>query len=334
MTTAKPQVNPRIWQPPPAPRRAKRKASDPPLPPLTTLDVGGVGPEDIVVDGDGLVFTGVGDGHILRVDPGSGRVETVADIGGRPMGIELLDDGLLVCDADRGLLRVDATTGAHEVLCTEAAGAPFRFCNNATVARDGTIYFTDSSQHFGVAHWSGDLFEHSGTGRLLRRDPGGAVDVLLEGMDFANGVALAADESFLAVAETSGYRIRRLSLTGERAGTFDVLVDNLPGFPDNMARGTDGLLWVAMASPRNPLLDLLLPRPPVLRRAVWAVPERLQPVAKTVWVMALDDHGRVVRDLQRKDPGFYFTTGVREAAGRVYLGSLYGTSIAWFDLPS
>jgi sugar lactone lactonase YvrE len=333
MSGPRPKVNPRVWQPPPAPARAKRKASDPPLPRLTTLDVGGVGPEDVVVDGEGLVFAGVEDGRVLRVHPESGRIETVADTGGRPMGIELLDDGLVVCDAERGLLRVDPSSGASEVLCSTAAGTPFRFCNNATVARDGTVYFTDSSQHFGVAHFSGDFFEHSGTGRLLRRDPGGQVEVLLDGMDFANGVALAADESFLAVAETGGYRIQRLWLTGERAGTFDVLADNLPGFPDNLARGTDGLLWVALASPRNPLLDLLLPRPPVLRRAVWAIPERLQPVAKTVWVMAFDDDGHVVHDLQRKDRAFHFTTGVRQAAGRVYLGSLFGTAIAWFDLP-
>jgi sugar lactone lactonase YvrE len=228
---------------------------------------------------------------------------------------------------------VDPASGAQEVLCAEAGGAPVWLCNNATVAGDGTIYFTDSSQHFRVSHWAGDLFEHSGTGRVLRRDPDGHVEVMLDGLDFANGVALAADESFVAVAETGGYRIQRVWLTGERGGTVDSLADNLPGFPDNMARGSDGLLWVAMASPRNPILDMLLPRAPVLRRAVWALPESLQPVAKTTWVMALGDQGEVVHDLQRSNETFYFTTGVRQAGGRVYLGSLYGTLLAWFDLP-
>ena len=137
------------------------------------------------------------------------------------------------------------------VLSDSYGGSRFIFCNNAAVAADGTIYFTDSSTKFGFEHWRGDLLEHRPTGRLFRRDPDGTLTVLLDGLAFANGVALAADESFVVVAETAGYALRRVWLTGERAGPAEPFGPTLPGFPDNISTGEDGNIWVAIASPRD-----------------------------------------------------------------------------------
>ena len=55
---------------------------------------------------------------------------------------------------------------------------------------------------FDLEHYMADLIEHSGTGRLLRRDPDGSLDVVLGGLQIANGVALAPDGSYLVVAQT------------------------------------------------------------------------------------------------------------------------------------
>jgi hypothetical protein len=175
--------------------------------------------------------------------------------------------------------------------------------------------------------------EHSGTGRLLRRDPSGRVEVLMSGLQFANGVALAADGSFVAVAETGAYRISRLWLTGSRAGQRDILIDNLPGFPDNVSTGTGGRLWIAMPSSRNPLLDWAHARHPVLRQAIWAMPERLQPPPRhTTWVLAVDAAGQVVHDLQGRH-GYHMVTGVREHDGVLYLGSFTDHRIGVVPLP-
>ena len=294
-----------------------------PLPPLRLVDVGGTGPEDVVVDGAGRIVTGVADGRLLRIDPDSGRVERIADTGGRPLGIELLPDGrLLVCDARRGLLAVDPEGGSVETL----TGEPMVFCNNAAVAADGTVWFSDSSGRFGIDHWRAEMLEHSGTGRLLRRDPGGAVEVVLDGLEFANGVALSTGEDFVVVAETGAYRLRRIWLRGDHAGQQEVFVENLPGIPDNVSTGPDGLIWVALASPRDPRLDMLAGRP-VARRLVWALPEWLTPERRTVSVQALDGSGAVVQDLQGRHPRFHMVTGVRAHAGRLYLGSLTGGAI-------
>ncbi|HEU4421157.1 MAG TPA: SMP-30/gluconolactonase/LRE family protein [Pilimelia sp.] len=331
----RPPIRPVVWQPPRAPLRSRRRAGPVPLPPPRLIGLDGVGPEDVVVDPVGRVVTGLADGRVLRIDPASERVEMLADTGGRPLGIELLPDGrLLVCDARRGLLAVDSGSGAVVCLVDRVAGEAMRFCNNAAVTRDGTVFFSDSSRRFGIDHWRADLLEHSGTGRLLRRDPDGTVEIVLDGLQFANGVALAEDESFVVVAETGAYRLRRLWLRGERAGHTDVLVDNLPGIPDNLASGTGGLIWLALASPRDARLDMLHPRHPALRRAVWALPQRLLPERRTLWVQAVDASGAVVHDLQNPGRAYHMVTGVREHDGRLYLGSLVERSIAVLELPA
>jgi sugar lactone lactonase YvrE len=309
------------------------------MPPVRLLGIVGSGPEDVVLDAEGRIVTCVEDGRVLRLSQDGSEVDVVATTGGRPLGVEVDHDGTyVVCDAYRGLLRVDPDRGAVTELVAAAegvAGQPLGICDNASVAVDGTIWFSDSSSRFTLEHWKADLLEHTGTGRLLRRDPDGRTEVAIEGLHFANGVALAADESFVVVVETGAYRLTRLWLTGTRAGTVDRLVDNLPAFADNVSLGSDGLFWIAMASPRNSLVDWLAPRHPMLRKAVWALPDALQPApANTAWVQAVSASGDLVHDLQATVDGLSLVTGVREHNGVVWLGSLHGQAIAAFDLSS
>lgn len=325
----RPSIDPVVWRPDrPADRPARNT-----LPPLTVVQVNGRGTEDVLVD-RGQVFTGVEDGRILRLTEDGRRLDTIADTGGRPLGIEAYPDGrLLVCDSGRGLLLVERVSGQVEVLVER--GPDLRVCNNAAVAADGTIYFTDSTNRFDLEHWKADLLEHRGTGRLLRRDPDGTVETVAGGLHFANGVALAPDESYVVVAQTGSYRLDKIVLTGERQGETEILAAGLPGFPDNIATGSDGLVWIAMASPRLAALDISSRLHPAVRKAVWALPERLQVKEKrVVWVRALDGAtGRVVHDFRGTRPDFHMVTGVREAAGRVYVGSLNERAIAHFEVP-
>jgi sugar lactone lactonase YvrE len=305
---------------------------------FTVHPVPGPGAEDVVVAPDGTVHTGIEDGAVWALDPTTGSTRRVADTGGRPLGIEMLGDDLLVCDAVRGVLRVSPASGEVEVLVGEVDGVPMRFCNNAAVAADGTIWFSDSSLHYGVLEWKDDFVQDTHTGRLLRRDPDGTVAVVIDGLRFSNGVALAADESYVAVAECRARTVVRLWLTGPRAGERDHLVTDLPGYPDNISRGSDGLIWVTIASPLDPLVERLGTAPMVLRKAVTKIPEALQPRPKqTIRVQAYDDEGRLVHDLDLPQPGhgpgYHMVTGVREHDGRVWMGSLHEPAVAVLDLP-
>ncbi|MEV0946806.1 SMP-30/gluconolactonase/LRE family protein [Rhodococcus sp. NPDC049939] len=294
----------------------------------------GEGPEDVAVDHDGRVITGGNDGRIWRFDD-QGRAAELANTHGRPLGVEVLDDGrFLVCDAERGVLRVDEK-GRVEVLAESAAGRPVVACNNSAVGRDGAVYFTDSSARFTIADHRYDLLEHRGTGRLLRLDPRtGETDLLAEGLQFANGVGLASDESFVLVAETGAYQISRVDLTGPAEGCTSLFAENLPGIPDNMTSQTpDGLFWVALYSPRMKLLDMIAPYP-TLRIAVANLPDAVQPDPEHAgWVIALDAHGEIVRSLRGGKGSYSPITGVREHDGWLYLGSLTADSIARVPIP-
>lgn len=303
--------------------------------PLSVIRVPGHGAEDVVVDAEGWVYTGTEDGAVFRVRPDGRRIDRVGDTGGRPLGLELLADGrVLVCDARRGLLALDPASGDVEVLTDLVHGQRMVFCNNAAVHGNGDIWFTDSSRVYGIDRWQADLVEDTTSGRLLHRSAGGSVEVVLDGLRFANGVALAADESYVAVAETAGRAVVRRWLAGPRRGEVDRLVSDLPGYPDNIARGSDALIWVSIASPTDRVLERLMRAPMPVRRLAWRLPQALQPKPRrTARVMAFDDAGRTVHDLSLDASGYHLVTGVREHDGRVWLGSLEEPAIAVFDVP-
>ncbi|MEZ5184306.1 MAG: SMP-30/gluconolactonase/LRE family protein [Candidatus Nanopelagicales bacterium] len=322
---SKPSIHPVKWEPP-----ASAESLPPAnLPPLHVLPVPGHGPEDPLFLGD-AILTGVDDGRIVKVSLDGWQIEVLADTKGRPLGLEQYTDGrVLICDAERGLLLLDPATGDLETLVAVGQHG-LRLCNNAAVATDGTIYFSDSSQRFELEHWTADLLEHSGTGRLLRRNPDGTVDVLAEGLQFANGVALT--DEFVVVAQTGDYSLTRIWLD---TGRTEQWITNLPGFPDNISNGDDGLLWVAMASARKSALDGLPAKIPLLRKAIWALPEALHPKPDTMtWLRAYDVQGTMVHEFFGEHDDFFMVTGVRVAGDKVALGSLNTTTLAWFELPA
>ncbi len=304
-------------------------------------DVVGVGATSsvvVVVAADGAVYTGTEDGSIFRVSHDGRRIDRVARTGGRPLGIEIdLDGRLLVCDAHEGVLRIDTATGGVERVTDSVGGRRMVFCNNAAIASDGTVWFTDSSRTFSIERWKDDFVQNTRSGSLMRLAPGGEPEVVLDGLAFANGVALSRGEDFVAVAETAGRTVVRHWISGNRAGMRDLLCQNLPGYPDNIARGSDGLVWVTIASPVDALVERLRSAPLSLRRVVTKVPERLQPAPKqTVRVQAYDDEGTLVHDVDVRaaDHGasFHMVTGVREHEGRVWMGSLHEPAVAVYDL--
>ncbi|TYL49583.1 SMP-30/gluconolactonase/LRE family protein [Nocardioides sp. BGMRC 2183] len=312
---------------------------------FTVIPVPGQGAEDVLVAQQGpyagSVYTGTVDGSVFRVAPDGSRLDRVGTTSGRPLGLEEGPDGrLLVCDAHRGLLWLDPADGAVEeiVASTSTDGTTqLTFCNNAAIAGDGTIYFSDSSTRYGIDRWKDDFLQVTRTGRLLRVDPDGTRSTLLDGLAFANGVALAADDSFVCVAETSTRTVVRLWLTGPSAGMRDRLCSDLPGYPDNIARGSDGLIWVTIASPLDPVVERLQRGPLLLRRAATKLPQALQPKPRqTVRVQAYDVKGRLVHDVDvtpdAHGASYHMATGVREHDGVVWFGSLHEPAVARYDL--
>ena len=308
-----------------------------PIPDLTLVGIPGNGPEDVLPDRQGGHIFGLDDGRIVRRDI-VGIFTELTQTGGRPLGLEWLPDGRLgVCDAERGILRVDpANPGASpEVLCDHVDNRPLILCNNLSAAPDGTIWFSTSSDYCGLGDVVRDIVENTQSGRLLRLVPGGAPEIMLEGLGFANGVAYlpGADGDRVLVAATAEAAIHVLWVSGDRAGKRAVFADRLPLMPDNLSVGTDGLIWVGGPSRFDAALAVVHRLPRTLRRGIAHVAARLNAQASPiVGAMAFDQAGQMVYHFQGKHPGFRSVTGVRDTNGTLWLSSLDCAAFAQCDL--
>jgi sugar lactone lactonase YvrE len=296
------------------------------------------GPEDITADAAGNLYTGTESGEIIRITA-DGAIEIFAKTGGRPLGLEFDAAGnLLVANGTMGVQSVD-TSGQVTLLTSEVDGEPIGYADDLDVAPDGRIYFSDASTKFGAGAYGGsyeasllDIMEHGGHGRVLVYDPATRkTATVIDGLQFANGVAVDPAGRYLLVNETSSYRVMQYWLTGQRAGESEVLIDNLPGFPDNINRGADGRFWIGLVAPRNALLDALSDKP-FLRKVVQRLPAALRPKAvPSTHVIAVDQHGDVVANLHGDGSPVNTVTGALETPGSLYLSSLVGTVIGRVD---
>lgn len=325
----KPRINPVRWQPPPV-----DALPDLPAPNITVVPLAGNGPEDVVVDPAGQLWTGLEDGRIVRIAPG-GEHTVVADTGGRPLGLHIARDGrVLICDSHRGLLALDPASGTLDVLVESVAGRRLKFCSNVTETPDGTVYFTESTSDYHFEDYTAPIVEARATGGLFRLDTNGTVSTLVDGLYFANGVTPTADGSALVFAETQARRLSKYWLIGPQAGSVTPLAVHLPGMPDNLSTGADGRIWAALVAEANPTLESLFPRAPIIRKVVWRLPERLQPQIKPeIWAVAFDpDSGAAVAGLRTAHPEFGSVTGLVEADGKLWMSTIGFPALAHVDL--
>lgn len=349
LTFAPVPVAPVAWQAPRAPGYVGPHSPNTRLAGLREIDLGGeLGPEHVATGPDGRLYAAVASGAILRLQPDGTGLERWADTGGRTLGFAFDASGTLIAaDALRGLLAIgEPAPGGRpriEVLADQANGEPILYANAVVVARSGRILFTDASRRFGPRRWGGtfeasvlDIFEHSCTGRVLELEPSSRrVRTLVRDLCFANGLALSADESSFFVAETGAYRVWKADVAAEDLSArapgpgARVLLSNLPGYPDNLTRGRDGRIWLGLAKPRSAAVDRMAAWP-FLRQATLRLPRALWPVPPAYGhVLAFDEDGRVVADLQDPSGRYPETTGVYETADRLYVQSLHARSLAW-----
>lgn len=288
----------------------------------------------MALDSAGRIYGGFNDGRIMQLQPDGTQPRVFANTHGRPLGLSFdAQQNLIVADALKGLMSINPN-GEITTLATEAEGAHFGCLNDLDVAADGTIYFTEASNKFPMKEFTNDILEHRPNGRLLAYDPKTKqTRTILPGIHFANGVAVSPDQSFVLVNETGEYRVLRVWLTGSKAGIAEVFIENLPGFPDGISSNGKDKFWVALVTPRNKVLDSVLPHP-FLRKMISKLPKLLQPKPQRYsFVIALDSNGHVVENLQ--DPSancFAEIANVVERNGTLYFGSIGENSIGKFSL--
>ena len=270
---------------------------------LVQIAVGDVnGPEAIVFDNNGLMYTANEDGRIIVLNSNGSNPQDFAQTGGRPLGLKFDSNGsLIVADAFQGLLSID-TAGQITVLTTGFGGLPFMLTDDLDIGSDGTIYFSDASSVNYLGNHTNDWGQPNG--RLLSYNPNtDSTNLLLDNLYFANGVALSDDESYLLVNESAVNHVRRYWLTGPNAGQTDVFsnLNQFQGLPDNVTHNGDSLFWVA----------------------TFFGP-----------VIALDNNGQIVYQLNFDSNLFTENTSAIQYNDTLYLGTLHDSLIGKIPIPT
>jgi hypothetical protein len=130
------------------------------------------------------------------------------------------------------------------------------------------------------------------------------------------------------------YRVTRLWLDGDRAGTTETFVDALPGFPADIAADGRGGYWLSLYAPRIDALDRLA-EAPWLRGLWFKLPRAWQPKPRPqARVLGLDASGRVTQDLQfHGEPAYAPIVGVLAHDENLYLGSPLQKGVLQVRLP-
>ena len=346
---AKVYVSPAYLALPPAPRLDDASSPYAMNDRLREVDIIGLGeidgPEDVILDDDDNLYCSVRQGEIIRfLGPDHVRREVYAHVGGRPLGMAFDKDGcLVVCIAGMGLYRIDRQRKVHK-LTAETNRSAFsiiddsrmRLADDLDIAPDGKIYFSEATIRYGFEEWVVDALEGRGNGRIIRYDPAaGSTRTILRNLLFANGMCVAHDGQSVLFAETWGCRVSRYWLDGPNAGTAEIVIPDLPGYPDNINRGSHGTYWVALAGTRTPSYDLAMTMPAFRRRMARRIAgdEWLFPNVNAGCVVHFDGEGRVLETLwDLTGENHPAITSMREHRGYLYLGGVTNNRIGRIKL--
>lgn len=308
---------------------------------LERLPIGDTyGPEDVaaIERPEGLrIYTSAHEGDIIEINPVTKEHRIFAKTGGVPLGIEFGPDGILyVADAYKGLLSVDVQ-GEVTVLTNSVDGTPIRYADDLDIAPDGTIYFSDASMKFGAEEIGStmaasllEIMEHRRTGRVIGYAPKTEESfVVKDGFSFSNGVAMGPEGESILVNETGEYRVHRIWVSGPDKGKSEVIIDNLPGFPDNINPGPDGTYLLGLISKRAAFLDETAQKPGA-RKLAMRLPSSMRAKAVSYGhIVQIDADGAVLRTLQDPDAGYIQATGAIIAPdGYMYVSSLKDKDLA------
>ena len=140
--------------------------------------------------------------------------------------------------------------------------------------------------------------------------------------------------SFL-FAETWACRVSRYYFDGPKSGTVEPVITDLPGYPDNINRASDGTYWLALVGMRTPSLDVALKMPGFRRRMALRIApdEWLFPNINTGCIVRFDQTGRVLETMwDLGGENHPMITSMREHKGYLYIGGIFNNRIGRLEL--
>ncbi|HXT09192.1 MAG TPA: SMP-30/gluconolactonase/LRE family protein [Roseiarcus sp.] len=313
---------------------------------VTLIGLGRIeAPEDVILDRDDNLYAGSRHGDIMKFyAPDYQRMEVFAHIGGQPLGMAFdRNDNLYVCIGGMGLYRIAPNGKAEKA--TDETGRSLRSVNDDSRLRladdlditdGGLIFFSEATVRYEMDEWPVDGLEARGNGRIICYDTNtGRTHTALHGLKFPNGVCVASDKQSILFAETFGCSIKRYWFEGPKKGAVEVVMNNLPGYPDNINLASDGNYWLALVGMRSPALDLAWKMPGFRLRMAKRVPvdEWLFPNINTGCVVKFNEKGEILESYwDLKGLNHPMITSMREHRGYLYLGGIANNRIGRYKL--
>ena len=304
------------------------------------------GAEDIAFDRDDNLYAGSRHGDIVRfMAPDYKQVEIFAHIGGQPLGLHFdREDSLFACVSGMGLYKITRdrqnirlSDETNRTLFSIIDDSRMRFADDMDFAPDGRVFFSEATIRYDIFDWATDSIEGRGNGRIICWNPHTNTSrTVLPKLMFPNGICMTGDNVSLFFAETWAGRINRYWFDGPRKGQVECVIPDMPGYPDNIRRASDGNFWVAMLGMRTPALDVAMKMPGFRRRMTQRVAfeEWIYPNINAGGVVKFDLNGRVLESLWdasgEKHP---MITSMREHKGYLYLGGVYNNRIGRYKIP-
>ena len=145
------------WVPPNNPGLTGVFAPNQSLSALSLIPVGAA-PEHVACDSSQTLFTSIDGGQVLFRRAADGNWSTLGNTGGRPLGLRSDGSGgLIIADAIKGLLHMDAT-GLVTTIADSVDGQALKFVDDLDIDDRGRIYFSDASQRFDYSQVALDFF--------------------------------------------------------------------------------------------------------------------------------------------------------------------------------
>jgi ribose transport system permease protein len=302
-------------------------------------------PEDVILDRNDVLYAGSRHGDIIQFfPPDYERMEVFAHIGGQPLGMAFdREDNLYVCIGGMGLYRIKpdgtvekVTDETNRSMYSVNDDSRLRLADDLDITDDGLIFFSEATVRYEMDEWPVDGLEARGNGRIIcYNTKTGTTHTALRGLKFPNGVAVASDGQSIFFAETFGCSIKRYWFAGPKKGAVETVMDNLPGYPDNINLASDGNYWLALVGMRSPSLDLAWKMPGFRRRMAKRVPvdEWLFPNINTGCVVKFNEQGKILESFwDLKGLNHPMITSMREHRGYLYLGGIANNRIGRFKL--
>ncbi|HRP77510.1 MAG TPA: SMP-30/gluconolactonase/LRE family protein [Aquamicrobium sp.] len=348
---ARAYVSPTYFRLPPLPETAAGSDSDYALnDKLRGVEAIGLGeldgPEDVIFDQNDNLYCGSRHGDVIRFfAPDHKRWEVFAHIGGHPLGFAFDREGNLhTCVGGMGLFRIspagEVTKLSDETnrsLLSIVDDSRLRLADDLDIAPDGKVYFSEATVRYEMYDWMVDALEGRGNGRIICYDPKtNSSRTMLPDLQLPNGICVEKGGQSLLFAETWGCRITRWYFDGPNKGRKEIVVDNLPGYPDNINRASDGSYWCALCGMRAPVFDLALRMPDFRRRMVRKVgrDDWLYPNMNTGCVIKFDADGNILDVLwDLGGEAHPMITSIREHKGWLYLGGIYNNRVGKYRIP-